>query len=90
MEIEINVGKRWADNEEALAKRIARVVANDDTCCEQQQDGYKWTLDYRGNDWKMTGIENGIVKVSYRYGYGHKEMMEGLRAFLQWEVGWNQ
>ena len=90
MEIEIKVGKRWSDNEEALAKRIARVVAADDTCCGPQESGYKWTLDWRGNDWKMSGIEDGVVKVSYRYGGGHPEMMAGLRAFLQWEVGWNE
>ena len=89
MEIEINLGRRWKDQEEALAKRIARIVASDDTCCELKPDGYKWTLDFRGNDWWMTGIEDGKVKIAYRYGNGHKEMMEGLRTFLQWEVGQN-
>jgi hypothetical protein len=64
MEIEIHVGRRWRGEgeEEQLAKRIARIVAYDDTACELKKDGYKWALDYRGNDWWMSGIENGVVK----------------------------
>lgn len=93
MEIEVKVRKNR--NEEELAKRIARIVAHDDTCCQKKENG--WALDYRGNDWFMTGIEDvegqkyGIVKVDYRYGNGlNKKMMEALQVFLQWEVGWNE
>lgn len=91
MEIEIKVANRWEEAD--LAKRIARIVAIDDTGCEKKSKGYAWALDYRGNDWFMTNIEKvegeryGIVKVSYRYGGGNPKMMEALRVFLQWEVG---
>jgi hypothetical protein len=87
MEIRIRVGRRWKNegDEEQLAKRIARIVSYSDEACEQKKDGYKWALDYRGNDWWMSGIEDGYIKVAYRY--GQKEVMEGLRVFLQWAVG---
>jgi len=93
MEIEIKVSPRWEEAD--LAKRIARIVASDDTCCEKKSGGYEWALDYRGNDWWMTGIQDvegqkyKIVKVAYRYGGGgsNKDMMEALKVFLQWEVG---
>ena len=66
MEIQVVVGDRWQNNEEELAKRIARIVSVDDSCCEQKEDGYKWALDFRGNDWWMSDIENGVVKICYR------------------------
>lgn len=93
MEIEIKVRDTW--DEADLAKRIARIVASDDTCCEKQSKGYEWSLNYRGNDWWMTGLQDvegqkyKVVKVAYRYGFGgrNKVMMEALKVFLQWEVG---
>lgn len=87
MEIQVVVGDRWK-NEEELAKRVARIVSVDDSCCEKKEDGYDWALDYRGNDWWMSGIEAGVVSICYRY--GKKEVMEGLRVFLQWEIGRNE
>ena len=87
MEIEIIVGNRWENNEEELAKRIARVVCYSDKHCIQQSSGYKWSLNCQGNDWKMSEIEDGVVRVSYRYGYGHTMMMNGLQTFLQWSIG---
>lgn len=87
MQIHITVGDRWKDNEGELAKRIARVVCYTDEHCIQQSSGYKWSLNCQGNDWKMSEIENGVVRVSYRYGFGDTIMMNGLQAFLQWSVG---
>jgi len=97
MEIEIKVRKNWDETE--LAKRIARIVSYSDAFCQKKESGYKWSLNYQGNDWWMSGIEevegrlgfdshrHAIVKVSYRYGHGHEKMMEALKVFLQWEVG---
>lgn len=86
MEIAIYVGKKWAD-EERLAKRIARIIGPDDSGCRKQEHGYAYAWDLGGNEWWMTSIKDGVVKVAYRYGHGHKEMMLGLQLFLQWTVG---
>lgn len=89
-EIGIHVGNLWGgeDGEELLAKRIARIVASDDISVYRQKHGYKWVLDAWSNDWFMTGIENGAVKVAYRYGDGrNKPIMDALQLFLQWSIG---
>ena len=89
MEIEIHVGNRWDGQEELLAKRIASIVGTDDSCCYEKDYGYKWNLDARKNDWKMSGIENGKIKISYRYGNSYEEEMKALGIFIQWKLGEN-
>lgn len=87
-EIEVHIGHGWDDHEEDLAKRIARVVASDDMSVYRQKRSYKWVLDAWSNDWFMTGIENGMVKVAYRYGDGgNAKAMDALKTFLQWAIG---
>lgn len=90
-EIEIHIGHEWngdEEDEEALAKRIARIVSSDDMSVYRQKRGYKWVLDAWSNDWFMTGIENGVVKIAYRYGDGgNAKAMDALKTFLQWAIG---
>jgi hypothetical protein len=85
MDFEIEVGNRWKDEAE-LARRIARVVVSyGDAGCVRKDNG-SWRLD-GGNDWFMSPIQDGKVRVSYRYGHGRLAHMESLRAVLQWLVG---
>lgn len=83
-EITVKIHHRWKD-EEQLVKRIARVTQYTDEYVQQKQDGYKWTLNYQSNDWWCSGIEDGHIKIAYRYGAGgNAEMMTALKIFLEW------
>lgn len=83
MEISVKVHRRWKD-EENLVKRIARIVCYDDSQIFQKDTGYKWQLN-SGNDWWTSGLENGEIKVCYRY--GTDELMKALKVFLDWSLG---
>lgn len=87
VEIEIHIGQGWDDQEEDLARRIARVVAGDDMSVARQKKGYKWALDMWSNDWFMTGIDGGTVKVVYRGATDNQSVMLALQTFLQWSIG---
>jgi len=74
-------------------KRIARVLFHDDAGCKQKSDGYKWALDERGNNWWSNGIQGEgkelYIEIAFRYGGGpaNGKAMDGLQAFLEWELG---
>jgi len=74
--------------EEAVIRRIAMVVIGHDDGVAEQPTGYKWALNQSGNDWWASGIEDGILRVDYRYGNtpgsGGEQMMIGLEEFLAW------
>lgn len=80
-EITIKVHRRWND-EEVLVKRIARVVYYDDEGVAQQNAGYKWCLNSTANDWWASGVENGEIRVAYRY--GTQELMSAMKVVLEW------
>lgn len=85
-EITVKVHRRWHEDEESLVKRIARVTQHcGDQYVEQKTDGYKWTLNYQSNDWWCSGIEDGHIKIAYRYGAGgNADMMAALKTLLEW------
>lgn len=89
--MKIKVRRCYLNDEFALAKRIAAIVVG--THAEVQEtppelQGYKWQLHVPGNDWKMSGIEDGCVEVHYRYGGGgNQPMMDALKVVLEWMVG---
>ena len=80
MEIIIKVHHFWT--EELLVKRIARVVCHTDAHVQLRRDGYKWDLDYSGNNWWASALEDRQIKIAYRY--GNESKMEAVKVVLEW------
>jgi hypothetical protein len=80
--IEINYNNRYFKKEYVL-KIVALIVVQSEEYIELKKNNY-YSLDFRGNDWFLHIDDvNGIIKLDYRYFNGHKEMLEGLKKYLE-------
>lgn len=92
MQISIKPHKRWLDNEEALARRVAAVVVGIHALPERKTSGYEWSLHPGSNNWFMEKSreegETDTYNIYFRYGGGgNAEFMTALQTVLQWLLG---
>ncbi len=87
--VKIRSGIWQNEKEEAIVKRIARVVLDDDSQVYEEREDYAWHLGK--NSWWTTAVSHpkrdreGVYKeitVAYRYGYAHFKVMQGLETLL--------
>lgn len=86
-EIEVEVSRSWAEDEEALMVRVAGIVCSGIrmTPCRagSTAHGYEWALERDDDEWFAT-LRGNKLGIAYRY--GHERRMEALKEFLEWSL----